>query len=165
MAAPYVSGVLALLLSFKPNATPYELINAIRSTTQPSSHTNIDIGVINALAAIQALSLGARTSTTASSCLEADLSVETDEYGSETAYRLRRMSDGAVLWKGKGLVSNREYIERECLDPNDCYEFIILDSYGDGIMGKGILLIYDDGIQLSGGKFGKGGYKKFGGTC
>jgi hypothetical protein len=84
----------------------------------------------------------------------------------ETAYRLGRASDGKFLWHGNGLQRNHEYVESECVALTDCYQFEIRDSYGDGIIGPGgIVLTYDGATKFQGVDFGSGGYLWFGDNC
>jgi hypothetical protein len=166
MAAPHVVGTLALMKSYAPNATADELLYALRHSTQPLN-TKITLGVVDAFAAIQLLETGVNLFETASPpCLEVELSIETDQWGEETAYRLRRLSDNWVLWKGIGLESYMEYMESTCVATNDCYEFIIRDSYGDGILEPGKLLLkYGEEVELDDGGFGRGGRILFGDAC
>lgn len=165
MAAPHVTGVLALLLSYSPSATPDDLFQVLTRTTQDISNANLDLGIIDALAAIEALGTENTAKDDSTSCVQVELSIQTDIYGGETAYRFRRASDRKVLWIGNGLESNREYIESECVPATDCYQFEIRDGYGDGIIGPGILLTYDGIVQFKGGDFGFGGYLRFGNGC
>lgn len=166
MAVPHVVGTLALMKSFAPKATADELLYALTHSTQPLA-TKIYLGLVDAFAAVQMLEAGVNISdATSAPCLEVQLSIETDQWGEETAYRLRRISDDSVLWKGIGLESYMEYMESTCVNPNDCYEFIIRDSYGDGIVEPGrIKLMYGGQVELDYGGFGRGGKLLFGDAC
>jgi hypothetical protein len=166
MAVPYVVGALALMKSFAPNASADELLYALKYSAQSLS-SNVNFGLVDALAAIHMLeSAFDWDQGTQPPCLTVELTIKTDEFGEETAYRLRRMSDLAILWKGVGLESYSEYVERSCVDPNDCYEFIVRDTYGDGIQEPGgIMLTFGDQTMLNVGRYGPGGKLLFGGTC
>jgi hypothetical protein len=164
MAAPHVSGVLALLLSYRDSLSPEDLTNAILGSARESTDPlNTNIGIIDALSAIELVESGLPTTTSEPECMSTQLSVQTDQYGSDTAYRLRAVSNREVLWFGVNLRSRREYRESSCLDPEECYRFDIRDSYGDGIIDPGgIILTYNGAIQFSGGNFGRGFYIQFG---
>lgn len=56
MAAPHVAGVAALIKQAKPNATPDEIENILKSTTRsfPASCTNCGTGIVDAAAAVAA---------------------------------------------------------------------------------------------------------------
>lgn len=166
MAVPYVVGALALMKSFSPSASPEELLYALTHSTQ-SLASSLNVGLVDALAAVQMLETGVDLGlVTPTRCLEASLGLDTDSYGEETAYRLRRVSDNSILWKGVELESYTEYLENSCLDPNDCYEFIIRDRYGDGILRPGgIFLTFGDQSILTDGNFGRGGKTMFGEQC
>jgi hypothetical protein len=167
MAVPYVVGTLALMKSAFPRASADQLLYALAHSTQPLA-SNVNLSLVDALAAVQMLETGVNMlpSVTLSSCLVLQLTIDTDDYGEETAYRLRRLSDDTILWKGIGLESYSEYLERTCVDPNDCYEFIIRDTYGDGILEPGgLTLKYGNRIALNDGHFGEGGKLLLGGNC
>jgi hypothetical protein len=163
MAAPHVSGVLALLLSYQPDTPLDVLVTVLQSTAhQQASRSGVHVGIVDALAAIEALRTGDYPTAVDNSCIWAEFHLHTDRYGGDTAYRLQRHSDQEILWSGSGLRSDEEYTERTCLDPNDCFQFQIRDSYKDGIKGEGIMLTYDGVVSFQGGDFGAGGYRLFG---
>lgn len=166
MAVPHVVGTLALMKSYAPKATPDELLYALKHSTQ-SMASNLDVGMVDALAAVQMLKAGVNlTSRSTAPCLKAEMTLETDQWGQDLAYRLRRISDNIVLWKGIGLESENNYLESSCVDPKECYEFIIRDTLGDGLVAPGhIKLTYAGQIELDYGGFGSGGKILFGGGC
>jgi len=63
MAAPHVAGVAALIKQAKPNATPDEIENILKSTTRsfPASCNNCGTGIVDAAAAVAAASGGTTT--------------------------------------------------------------------------------------------------------
>jgi hypothetical protein len=163
MAAPHVSGVLALLLSYRPD-TPLDVLATVLQSTshQQASRSGVHVGIVDAFAAIEALRTGDYPTAVDNSCIWAEFHLRTDRYGGDTDYRLQRRSDREILWSGSGLRSNEEYTERTCVDPDDCYQFQIRDMYRDGIEGEGILLSYDGVVSFQGGDIGAGGYRRFG---
>ncbi|BBN80119.1 endonuclease I [Pseudoalteromonas sp. A25] len=60
-----------------------------------------------------------------------NLSLTTDNYGSETSWTLTNSSNTQVA-SGSGYASNKSYSETLCVN-DDSYTFTILDSYGDGM--------------------------------
>lgn len=61
---------------------------------------------------------------------EVTLSLNTDNYGSETSWTIK--SGSTTLHSGSGYSNNRAYTETFCLADGN-YTFTINDSYGDGI--------------------------------
>jgi len=84
-----------------------------------------------------------------------EIKILTDNYGHETSWSLKK--DGVAINTGSGYESRTEYYDSTCLPQNECYEFEIIDAYGDGICcgyGSGLYeLILDGEIVFSGGEF------------
>jgi len=84
------------------------------------------------------------------------LNLTTDKYGSETSWELKN-AGGSVLYSGSGYSDYSDYTQTFVLSDGD-YEFIIYDSYGDGICcssGNGSYTLTDgNNAQIvSGGDF------------
>jgi len=84
----------------------------------------------------------------------------TDDYASETSWEFRDAT-GAVLYSSAGqtYANNTSYNEVFDVASDQCYSFVLNDSYGDGIccgFGQGSYeLTTDDGtVIFSGGNFG-----------
>lgn len=183
MAAPHATGVVALMLSYmkthSPDASFRDIFDIIRATAVSDIDTTSSrggnfghIGVIDAYAAVEALAKGLDegiTNDDPTHCTsEVRLEVSTDDKGFETAYRLKRLSDGREIWMKppNSLESNSVYSEVTCLDVTDaCYRFDIRDMGRDGIQGSGIKLYYNGHELFHGGSFGGGGMLKFGDNC
>lgn len=166
-AAPHVAGVAALLLDFDPTLSGEDIRNLVLGSTRSSSQQAITgIGIVDALSALEVLDKDGVPSppSAGNECVETELSIETDQRGSDTAYRLLNDQDGSIIWIGYNLANNRRYDETACLDPTGCYRFDVVDRSGDGIQGEGINLTYDGTLEFSGGNFGQGGYV-FLGNC
>jgi subtilisin family serine protease len=183
MAAPHVTGVAALMLSyiqtFQPGASVHDIFDTLRSTAQKSADITAgrtgnfeQIGIVDAYAAVEALANGLQNRVDLvpddpSQCKhEVRLELSTDSKGFETAYRLKRLSDGENIWleSPNTLDNNAEYSETTCLDDNAdaCYRFDVRDMGQDGIDGSGIRLYYKGHELYHGGSFGSGGMLKFG---
>ncbi len=85
--------------------------------------------------------------------------IKTDNYGSETSWSFRD-GDGNVLEEGGGYGNNLVYTSNINLPSQSCYEFIIYDSYGDGIccsygVGYYKLKQNDGTVIVQGGQFGE----------
>ncbi|GAB4561618.1 MAG: hypothetical protein Tsb0020_09230 [Haliangiales bacterium] len=93
--------------------------------------------------------------TDPANCVDVTLDLLTDDYASETSWRISR--GGATVASGSGYSNNTNYIEVTPLDPGD-YVFTISDSFGDGICcGYGLgayELSSPSGVIVSGGAFG-----------
>lgn len=84
---------------------------------------------------------------------EVNLTLITDNYGSETTWTLTGPS-GTVA-SGGTYGNNLTITESFCL-PDGCYDFTINDSYGDGICcqyGNGSYSLSGSGVSISGGQF------------
>lgn len=148
MATPHVSGVAALMLAYKPDATPTQLFDAMINTAENPNTSGRDNkyghGIINAMAAIQSLSGNGgggdqqddedETSCTADE-IDFSLKIRTDDYGYETSWQLVNVqNDQTVLSQAEGTYGNNDNVAtQQCLNANNCYTLTIFDSYGDGI--------------------------------
>ena len=98
---------------------------------------------------------GSSTPPSACSANEVSLSLQTDQYGSETSWQLNRGSTQVAT--GSGYSNNSLNTEDFCLSDGN-YTFVINDSFGDGIccsFGNGFYRLTSDGSELvSGGQFG-----------
>ena len=87
------------------------------------------------------------------------LELKTDNYPSETTWALKD-ENGATLYSGGPYSSSLTvYNETFAIDVDGCYEFIIYDSYGDGICcdyGDGYYKLMDSNMTefFAGGEFG-----------
>lgn len=86
---------------------------------------------------------------------EVTITINTDNYGSETTWTLTNAS-GTVLASGGPYANNSTYTQTVCI-VGGCYDFQINDSYGDGICcayGSGSYSVTSGGITYaSGGQF------------
>lgn len=84
-----------------------------------------------------------------------ELSLNTDDYGSETTWTLNEQDSGDLVLSGGGYSSNTVYAVETCLNPG-CYEFVIFDTYGDGLTyGGGSYSVSIGGVVVvEGGDFG-----------
>jgi len=92
------------------------------------------------------------------------LQILTDAYGGETTWALRDEASGNTVASGGPYESVKLNNEFECLD-DGCYEFVIFDSFGDGIcceFGNGFYTVTVDGeLVAEGGDFTTSEIKKF----
>ncbi|CAJ1967801.1 unnamed protein product [Cylindrotheca closterium] len=145
MATPHVSGVAALMKSYKPNATPQELFNAmINTAVNPNTNGRDDKyghGIINAVAAMDALDGNTPDAPTSppQNCPQGKINFQftlrTDDYGYETSWELKDVSNGRVVEsRAEGSLGNNANDDLQvCLNGNACYTLTIQDSYGDGL--------------------------------
>lgn len=80
-----------------------------------------------------------------------DITIGTDNYGSETSWSLTR--NGSQVAEGGGYSNNSEYADELCLT-DGTYTFVINDSYGDGICcnyGSGYYSITMGSTNIGGG--------------
>jgi len=83
-----------------------------------------------------------------------DIAILTDNYGDETTWEITEHDTGVVKCSGGPYDSNTFYKESVCIDYDDCVDFTIYDSYGDGICctyGEGYYEVYLDGELVGAG--------------
>jgi hypothetical protein len=158
VATPHVAGVAALLMSFKPSASAADILEAMIGSAEDLGFSGHDSsyghGLVQALAATEYLNGGALDGNGRDDGISPDppqtsppvdegenacpsgtkpfqLRLNTDRYGSETSWILRRIDNAASL-SDSNLVGNEEYVVDRCLS-GTCYSFTISDSYGDGV--------------------------------
>ena len=83
-AGPHVAGILALMKSYAPDASADEILYALRHSTQPLA-TNVQLGLVDALAAIEMLEFGFNMTAVPKEppCRQVNLELETDRWGQE----------------------------------------------------------------------------------
>ena len=64
-----------------------------------------------------------------------EVTVITDNWGNETSWEI--LSDNAVVASGSGYDDNAMYTVDVTLPGEGCYELVLNDSYGDGMVGQG----------------------------
>lgn len=103
-------------------------------------------------------------------CIEAVLSIFTDEYPTELTVLLEDRLAREVYWTDTNIDEAYTLYEfRKCIDPTGCHRVEILDSYGDGLCclhGTGAFdLMYGD-IPIGGGSsFGESAVYELGTGC
>ena len=183
-ACPVVAGVSALVLGYNDALSSTELRDILYNTAIDMGPSGIDTeyanGRVNAQAALQSAGAGSGSSCSdgvqngdetgvdcggpdcapcSSGCQENELTLTiiTDDYPGETTWELRNDAGSVVASGGPYAQSGTTYTEDICA-ADDCYDFTIFDSYGDGICcsyGNGSYLLVDGTTTLaSGGSFG-----------
>ena len=69
-----------------------------------------------------------------------------DNWPEETSWHVVESITGVTIAAASNGQSGQA-----CLDPQLCYEFTILDSYGDGILGSGGYVVLVDETQVATG--------------
>lgn len=166
MACPHVSGIVALMLSVNPSATPSEIVSALKSTASIGNNQDplIGYGIVNALAAVDAISNdgnnGSGGSGGSGNCVEVVITLHTDRYASDTTHWLSVGTE--LIFVSSEFKSFQTYEYKTCLDPTKCAEYYVIDEFGDGIAGEGVAIKYGGEVVYSGGDFGFGGVKYLG---
>ncbi|KAG7366113.1 cold-active serine alkaline protease [Nitzschia inconspicua] len=191
MACPHVAGVVALMLSYVPSATPAQIFDAITASAVNPNTAGVDSslghGIVDAVAAIEALANssggggGEQPSPTdapsppppdsesggggtSGDCIELTVTLRTDGFGSDTVHWLQS-STGDILFFRRNLGSFETFQESACLDPSGCFAYHIRDAFCDGIRGEGVEIRYGNELVFSGGNFGCGGFILLGDGC
>ena len=177
MAVPHVSGIVALMLSSKPNATPAQIFTALENTSvNPNTSGRDDHmghGLVNALSAVEEIlkcpdeqvdRVNVYGDDDAEggnmACTEVVVTLHTDRYACETSHWLSSTTtsgDEKFLFYEDTFESFETYQETACVDRSACTKYNIRDSFGDGISGAGVEVKFDGEIIYSGGRFDAGG--------
>ncbi|GAB4405472.1 MAG: hypothetical protein OHK0053_31370 [Microscillaceae bacterium] len=168
-ACPVVSGVAALVLSVNANLTVSEVENILYTTAIDMGASGRDNtyghGRVNAFGAVQAAN-GGGGGGGGTTCTnnEVSLTLVLDNYPAETSWSLRNSAGTTVASGGGYTTAGATITETFCL-VDGCYDFVINDSYGDGIccaFGNGSYALTSGGNTLaSGGSFGSTETKNF----
>ena len=88
------------------------------------------------------------------------LTLNTDQYGIEASWKILN-SAGTVVYEGKNYGNNQTYTIPIQLEGEDCFQFQLIDAYGDG--GKAVKLVDHNGVVLyqTSGNYGKGATVNF----
>jgi hypothetical protein len=76
------------------------------------------------------------------------LFLETDEYPEETSWQVLDSSGLVILQGGPYQEATTIYSEEWCLDTSQCYVFVLLDNFGDGIEG-GFQIMNGEGVVVA----------------
>lgn len=102
------------------------------------------------------------------SCLNINIKLATDAFGEETTYYIYN-KDNEPVASQTSFESNTTYDLYECLDPTECYYFIIVDDFDDGICcdsGEGNYTVSLNGRVIGqGGEFASTEVVHIGGSC
>jgi len=143
MAVPHVVGAAALLKSFKMNASPGEIRQAIELSAIDLGTSGRDNqyghGLIDVEAAMNMLGEVSEMpppTENDGSCVDFKLTLTTDRYGEESSWSLKRGNGQSYKASSPGQYaggSHTQLIIYECLAIDTCYIFEMKDAYGDGL--------------------------------
>lgn len=155
-----VAGNVVAEQAWTGNLETYEVADVqFGEFTPTSASTNVAISVVNV--DDNANNNNSSTSITASNQvmpgIAVDLELMTDNYGTETSWKLTT-TDGTVVAQNAGtLAANTTYNHTFNLDDQTCYVFKVFDAYGDGMCcnyGNGYFHLNVNGQTIiSGGQF------------
>ncbi len=169
-------------LSWTGNVSTYSLIDVTFDPVTVTQATTLTMSVIQVNGASDPVVANNQLTHTISDATAAEtntveISVLTDDYGCETYWEFRDLSNGTVMASGGnpntvaggqtqsypcdetlGYANNTTYTQSVTIPADGCYEFYLLDDYGDGIccgFGQGSYSVTDqDGnVLFSGGQF------------
>mmetsp|Transcript_49355 Transcript_49355/g.119700 ORF Transcript_49355/g.119700 Transcript_49355/m.119700 type:complete len:891 (+) Transcript_49355:617-3289(+) len=158
MASPHVAGAVALLVSKYPNKSRSEIRQALESTAKDFGVCGPDRlfgnGLVNVLDAAEYLEGTGSEAPEQSGCVNTKVTVRPDKWGSENSYLITNPS-GDVVYKNGPYPNNRQIewvdeIDLPTLPNGQCYQFEMLDSFGDGMCcenGNGYFKVEYNGEQ------------------
>ncbi|CAB9517499.1 Thermostable alkaline protease [Seminavis robusta] len=112
--------------------------------------------------------------TTDEDCVEIGLTFTTDTFPKENRFELVKLSAAGSspekIWDHSSFSESETYEYSTCQDPAGCYEFILWDSFGDGLCfryGDGSFKLSYDGdiVEESDGSFGHKVQVELGSGC
>ena len=138
MAAPHVAGVAALLWSQFPDKNVTEIEEALTLSAHDLGSCDKDPltghGLVDAIAAAMYLEGDADIVPQNRSCILVNVSLTTDDFGSETMYFVTSDDDSSdIFYRGGPYVEGQRatYFDTFTL-PDGCYNLFWGDTYGDG---------------------------------
>ena len=137
MATPHVSGVAALLWSHFPNKNVTEIEQALTFSAHDLGSCDKDRltghGLVDAVAAARYLE-GHGVELQTRSCILVNVSLTTDDFGSETLYFVTSAVDSSdIIYRGGPYPQGQRatYFDTFAL-PDGCYSLVWGDTFGDG---------------------------------
>jgi thiol-disulfide isomerase/thioredoxin len=137
----------------------YEVEYVDVTTYTPTASSNVTLEVTSSDDNMDNNSgtLFVQASTTMAASTHVTMEMKTDQYGSETSWKLFK-PDGTVFAQGGPYAGNTVYNYTWDLQDLSCYRLEFYDLYGDGIccaFGQGYYKVFANGaIVLQGGSFG-----------
>jgi len=180
MACPHVVGAALTLWNAYPACSNAQIKNALEAGADDLGSSGRDDefgnGRLNYWNSVDILEeFGCQGGPTMSptepfSCSMMDQSVvsiniETDNYGSETAWTFDDTCTGVELFSGGNYDGGEEYQTDGCVDEGGSYTFTITDTFGDGICcsyGSGSYTVSVGEETKTGGQFGSSETQTFG---
>ena len=137
MATPHVAGVAALVWSQFPEKNVTEIEQALTSSAQDLGSCGKDPlsghGLVDAVAAAMYLE-GDSAASQNGNCIAIDLSLKTDDYGSETLYLVTSENDSSdIVFRGGPYPDDQRTTYEDTFTlPDGCYNLMWVDTLGDG---------------------------------
>lgn len=81
-------------------------------------------------------------------CIDLDIFITTDRFPGEISLTISLDGESIYSLDGSTLSVNTEYVLRDCVEANGCYEVVFEDSFGDGLCctyGNGSFEVVTDG--------------------
>ena len=137
MATPHVAGVAALVWSQFPDKNVTEIEQALIWSAHDLGSCGKDPltghGLVDAVAAAMYLEGGSFASQDGN-CISINISLTTDDFGSETMYFVTAADDSYdIFYRGGPYPEGQRatYLDQFSL-PNGCYNLMWVDTFGDG---------------------------------
>ena len=137
MATPHVAGVAALVWSQFPNKNVTEIEQALTMSARDLGSCGKDPlsghGLVDAVAAAMYLEGGSAASENGN-CITIDVSLTTDDYGSETLYLVTSEGDSSdIVYRGGPYPDGQRSTYQDTFTlPDGCYNLMWVDKFGDG---------------------------------
>ena len=158
-----VNGSLSETIEWTGSLTTYQYEDITFSEVTATEETMVEIKVTQANGAADEdtsndVITAAITLAPMANYSHLTLKLRTDSYPDETSWQVKNAAGMTIAMGGNYSSTNTVYTEEIAVPANDCYEFIITDTYGDGICcsyGPGYyqLLDPDGNVLFEGGEF------------
>eukprot|EP00956_Cyclotella_meneghiniana_P017936 scaffold29579_cov60-Cyclotella_meneghiniana.AAC.2 len=153
--------------TWSPTTTlyPTTTMSPTSSTDSPTFNSTVGCGTFKTLAPTPSQSSSSKGDATL--CFKIQLS--TDAFGEETTYYIYNEQNNTPVATKTSFDSNMTYDLEECVDPEGCYYFTIIDEWNDGIccdQGRGNYTVTMNGRVIGqGGEFDSSDTLHIGGSC
>ena len=152
------------------NLATYDVADVVVSNFAPTANGSVTFEITSTddNASNNTATLPVVVSSLVATSTEVTLEVQTDNYGSETNWKLYNPDGGVFASGGSDYTDGTNqapHIYNWTLQDLDCYRFVITDDYGDGICctyGQGYYKLMANGnVVVQGGTFGSEETKNF----
>ena len=130
-----VDGQTVLSTNWTGSLAPYETVLVILGTYDLANVDEFELAIVEDDDNPNNNTLTVEPEQPTEGYVTCEVTVVTDNWGSETSWEI--LSENAVVASGSGYDDNAMYTIDVTLPGAGCYDLVLYDSYGDGMVGQG----------------------------